>query len=567
MKSVLIFLTHRFYIHKFRPNPHLLLRVNSISDTSSSSYSSSLVSTDRKISTFCTKSKFLEISSRNLCTHVEEPSVRKAKKELKEAFEAAETNDERISLLKEMESSSLEGNEVALSALIIGIHLYREGEDPEKVLYYAHKSLRAFNVDDNKPSLLVAMAMQLIGTASYALNLLGDSVRYLNRATQILEKLVADSEVKAMLKTVKMVIDSVDNRMGEQEDDVEDSLNSLETKEKEDSKELGVANRTVADAFAVGLNFEAALPYALEALAIHRKELGNILAEVALDRRLLGVIYKGLKEHDKAIEQKQLYQKMLEMNLEVLRGEIDDANMKVALGKYEEEISNGVVKQYKKDNEIRSVVLISMSKALVKEHKFADSKKCLEFSCNILEKKEKTSPVEVVEAYSEIALQYESMNEFETAVLLLEKTLCILEKLSEHCKGSVSARIGWLLLFLGRVSEAVAYLESAAERLKESLGPRHFSVGYVYNNLGAAFIELERPQHAAQMFAAAKDIIINGPNDACQRPSQLIPKIAVEFQQLVINNWDKHGDSTEDELQKVKRFLEELRLKAVHTLR
>lgn len=39
-------------------------------------------------------------------------------------------------------------------------------------------------------------------------------------------------------------------------------------------------------------------------------------------------------------------------------------------------------------------------------------------------------------------------------------------------------------------------------------------------------------------------------------------RFAVEFQQLVIGNWDNHGDSTKDELKEVKRFLEELRLKA-----
>lgn len=503
MKSASVFLIHSFqHIYKFRPNLHLLLRVNSIFEAaSSSSSSSSLVSTDRKISTSCKtygRSKFLE---------------------------AAETTDGRISLLKEMESSSLQGNnEVAQSALIIGIHLYRLGEDPEKILYHAHKSLREFDADE--PCLFVAMAMQLIGTASYALNRLDDSLRYLHRASQILDKLVAesndddDSDVRAVLKTVKMVRDSVENRMGEQEDAVEESLNSLETKEKtleEDSKELGVANRSVADAFAAGFNFEAALPYALEALAIHRKEVVNNLAEVAKDRRLLGVIYGGLEEHDKAIEQKEYL-------LENRVGEIDEVAL---LGKYEEDISEGVAKESDKDVEMRSVVLVSMSKALlVKRRKFADANKCLEFSCGVLEKKERASPVEVAEGYSEIALQYESMSEFETAVVLLEKTLCILEKLSqveEHSKGSVSARIGWLLLLSGRVSEAVAYLESAAERLKESFGPKHLSVGYVYNLLGAAYMELQRPhQSAAQMFAAAKDIIINGGQ---QSPSQLfIPK-------------------------------------------
>jgi tetratricopeptide (TPR) repeat protein len=57
------------------------------------------------------------------------------------------------------------------------------------------------------------------------------------------------------------------------------------------------------------------------------------------------------------------------------------------------------------------------------------------------------------------------------------------------------------------VSEAVPYLEGAVERMKESFGPKHFGVGYIYNNLGAAYMEMERPQTAAQMFAQAKDVM------------------------------------------------------------
>lgn len=129
----------------------------------------------------------------------------------------------------------------------------------------------------------------------------------------------------------------------------------------------------------------------------------------------------------------------------------------------------------------------------------------------------------------EITTQYETMNEFETAISLLTKALAMLEKLpqEQHSVGSVSARIGWLLLLTGKVEEAIPYLEDAAERLKESFGSKHFSVGYVYNNLGAAYMELDRPQSAAQTFAYAKEImdVSLGPHhadsiEACQNLSK-----------------------------------------------
>ncbi|KAL7174314.1 hypothetical protein ACSBR2_033554 [Camellia fascicularis] len=58
-----------------------------------------------------------------------------------------------------------------------------------------------------------------------------------------------------------------------------------------------------------------------------------------------------------------------------------------------------------------------------------------------------------------------------------------------------------------RAMEAIPYLESAVERLKECFGSKHYGVGYIYNNLGTAYLELDRPQSAAQMFAVAKEIM------------------------------------------------------------
>lgn len=293
-----------------------------------------------------------------------------------------------------------------------------------------------------------------------------------------------------------------------------------ETLLEPNSKELGIAYRELAEAYIAVLNFKEALPLCLKALDVHRSQLGGNSVEVAHDRRVLGVIYSGLEEHDKALEQNEMSQRVLKnwgMGSDLLQAEIEAANIKIALGKYDEAIGTlkGVVQQTDKESEIRALVFIAMAKALCNQEKFADSKRCLEISCGILDKREIEAPVKVAEAYAEISMLYETMNEFETAISLLKRALSILEKIpqEQHAEGSTSARIGWLLLLTGKVPQAIPYLESAAERLKESFGPKHFGVGYIYNNLGAAYMELDRPQSAAQMFAMAKDIM-----DVCLGP-------------------------------------------------
>ncbi|XP_014511176.1 protein KINESIN LIGHT CHAIN-RELATED 2 [Vigna radiata var. radiata] len=507
--------------------------------------------------------------------------------QLEETFESAETTEEMLKAFGNMEEV-FDERELGLASLKIGLKLEHEGEDPEKALSFANRALKALDKDNSNPSLPVAMCLQLLGSVNFRLKRFSDSLGYLNRANRVLGRLQNEGlgvdDVRPVLHAVQLELANVKNAMGRREEALENLRKCLEIKEmtfEKDSGELGKANRDLAEAYVAVLNFKEALPYCLKALDIHEKVLGQNSVEVAHDRKLLGIVYSGLEEHEKALEQNVLAQRILKnwnLNADLLRAEIDAANMMIALGRYDEAVGtlNGVVHQTEKDSETRALVLVSMAKALCNQEKFAECKRCLEVSLGILDKRERISPVEVAEAYSEISMQYETMNEFETAILLLKRTLALLEKQpqEQHSEGSVSARIGWLLLLTGKVQKAIPYLESAAERLKDSFGPKHFGVGYIYNNLGAAYLELDRPQSAAQMFAVAKDImdVSLGPHhadtiEACQNLSKAYGEmgsyvLAIEFQQRAIDAWESHGASAEDELREAHRLLEQLKKKA-----
>ncbi|KAK7345785.1 hypothetical protein VNO77_16396 [Canavalia gladiata] len=540
--------------------------------------------------------KFVAPPFRNMDTLVHKPSPipsrqRKIKEKslLEEAFESAETTQEMLNAFRDMEGV-FDEKELGLASLKIGLKLDHEGEDPEMALSFANRALKALDVDNNNnnPSLPVAMTLQLLGSVNYSLKRFSDSLGYLNRANRVLGRLqdegVSVDDVMPVLHAVQLELANVKTAMGRREEALENLRKCLEIKEmtfEDDSGELGKANRDLAEAYVAVLNFKQALPYCLKALEIHLKQLGQNSVEVAHDRKLLGIVYSGLEEHEKALEQNVLAQRILKnwnLNSDLLRAEIDAANMMIALGRYDEAVGTlrNVVQHTERDSETRALVLISMAKALCNQEKFVDCKRCLEISLGILDKRERISPVEVAEAYSEISMQYETMNEFETAISLLKRTLALLEKQpqEQHSEGSVSARIGWLLLLTGKVQQAISYLESAAERLKDSFGPKHFGVGYIYNNLGAAYLELDRPQSAAQMFAVAKDImdVSLGPHhadaiEACQNLSKAYGEmgsyvLAIEFQQQVIDAWESHGASAEDELREAQRLLEQLKQKA-----
>ncbi|KAI5394935.1 protein KINESIN LIGHT CHAIN-RELATED 2 [Lathyrus oleraceus] len=552
---------------------------------------------DAPFNPFIKPNKFISTPFRTMDTLVHKPSQissrqRKIaeKSEFEEAFESAETTEEMLKAFSDMEVVFNE-KELGLASLKIGLKLDREGEDPEKALSFANRALKAFD-NDNKPSLPFAMTLQLMGSVNYSLNRFSDSLGYLNRANRVLGRLedegVCVDDVRPVLHAVQLELANVKTAMGRREEALENLRKCLEIKEmtfEEDSGELGKGNRDLAEAYVAVLNFKEAFPYCLKALEIHMKRLGMNSVEVAHDRKLLGIVYSGLEEHEKALEQNVLAQRILKnwnLNSDLLRAEVDAANMMIALGRYDEAVGTlrNVVNQTERDSESRALVLVSMAKALCNQEKFADCKRCLEISLGVLDKREQITPVEVAEAYSEISMLYETMNEFETAISLLKRALALLEKLpqEQHSEGSVSARIGWLLLLTGKVKQAIPYLESAAERLKDSFGPKHFGVGYIYNNLGAAYLELDRPQSAAQMFAVAKDImdVSLGPHhadtiEACQNLSKAYGEmgshaLAIEFQQQVIDAWESHGASAEEELKEAQRLLDQLKRKARGTL-
>ncbi|KAD6120080.1 hypothetical protein E3N88_11351 [Mikania micrantha] len=542
--------------------------------------------------------RFLDTPSQNLSTMVDprEPTSQlssrqrkiKERSQLVDEFEAAKTADEMIRAFEQLEPI-LDENELGLACLKIGLKLDDGGENLDKVFDYANKALKILDQnDDGDLSLPLAMNLQLLGSACYSLNRFSESLGYLNRANRILVKLGEKGsdgfEIKHVLHAVHLNLANTKNAMGRREDAIGNLKKCLEIKEmtlEDNSRELGNAYRDMAEAYVAILNFKEALPYCMKAMEIHKIELGNNSVEVAHDRRLLGVIYTGLEEHVKALEQNQLSQKVLKnwgLSSDLLRAEIDAANMQIALGKFDEAINTlkSVVLQTDKESEDRAMIFISMAKALCNQEKFLEAKRCLQMSCGILDKKEKSNPLGVSEAYMEISMQYETMSEFEASISLLKKAQNMLEKIpnEQHSVGSASARIGWLLLLTGKVQESIPYLEDAIERLQENFGSKHFGVGYVYNNLGAAYLELDRPQSAAQVFALAKDIMDTslGPNhvdsiEACQNLSKAYSAmgsyaLAINFQEKAIDGWRGHGPSVNDELKEAMRVLGELKVKA-----
>lgn len=311
------------------------------------------------------------------------------------------------------------------------------------------------------------------------------------------------------------------------------------------------------------------------------KRFGEDSEEVAKVRRILMVVYTGLGCNEEAMAQNELIRRVYErlgLDGELSLVEIDGAVIRILLGRSEDAMNDlkKVMKRANKESLERALAFVTMAKIMFSQERFSDSRRCLEIARETLDAKGYGSPDRVVGAYTEISMLYESMNEFEVSLCLMKKTLAFLEGASgmQNIKGSISARMGWLLLQTKRVDEAVPYLEKAIEKLKNCFGPVHFGLGFAYKHLGDAYLEMDQLQSAVKFFSLASDIInaAFGPKheDSIEMIQSIANahglmgsyKLAMDFQERVIDAYESCGPDFSYEIREAHRLREQLKMKA-----
>lgn len=117
--------------------------------------------------------------------------------------------------------------------------------------------------------------------------------------------------------------------------------------------------------------FDDAKTLVEKALEIHVKH-GKRSIDEAVDRRLLSVIYSGLEEHEKALEEQLNVRSILnDKNLghEALFVEIAIADTQVTLGRIDDAIATlqNVIKNLKEGNSLRVLATVNLAKAYMSQ--------------------------------------------------------------------------------------------------------------------------------------------------------------------------------------------------------
>ncbi|XP_078173958.1 protein KINESIN LIGHT CHAIN-RELATED 2-like isoform X1 [Carex rostrata] len=463
----------------------------------------------------------------------------------------------------------------------------QDTENIKKALDFGIKALSIFEKSDGGWPFQVARSLLLLGKVSFKLKRYSDSLDSLSASIEIFDSLergkYSISEIGLLVIDVHSQIAKVKNSMGKRWEALVNFKRVVELKVRifgPDNKEVGTAFGDLAEAYMFALKYNDALPFCLKSLEIRELELGANSLEVAKLRDQLSVIYTGLGQYTQALEQNEIAKSIFDsLNLvnESVHKEIDIANLLIMIGQLEEATKRlqKAISNVDIDSELKAFLLVSMAKSLFHQQKFGDSKRCLQISLEILDKKESTIPKRIAEAYADISMLFETMNEFEISISFYKRSLSIARQQEEmhHVEGSILARLGWLLLVTKRVDQAVPYLEMAIERLEGCFGKRHFGLGFAYKHLGQAYMETDQPEMAVRYLSYSKEIIeetFGLSHDDTIDVNQCLAnaygtmgsyKLAMEFQQRVVDAWEKRGADATEDLREAYRLLEQLKKK------
>lgn len=135
----------------------------------------------------------------------------------------------------------------------------------------------------------------------------------------------------------------------------------------------------VGEAFTQVMLFDEAKALVTRALEMHVKLHGQGSIDEAIDRRLLAVIYSGLEEHEKALEEQKLVKTILlekKFISEVVFVEIAMADTQITLGRFDDAISSlqGALSHLEEGSPMQALATANLAKAYAQQGNHEEAK-------------------------------------------------------------------------------------------------------------------------------------------------------------------------------------------------
>lgn len=267
------------------------------------------------------------------------------------------------------------------------------------------------------------------------------------------------------------------------------------------------------------MQFDEAEKLCKKILEIHRKHSPPASVEEAADRRLMALVCEAKGDYESALEHLVLASMSMiatGQDNEVASIDICIGNIYVSLCRFDEAIFSyqkalTVFKSTKGDNHPAvASAFIRLADLYYKTGKARESKSYCENALRIYARPApETVPEEIAVGLTEISAIYESLNEPEEALKLLNKAMQLLEDRpgQRSTIAGIEAQMGVMFYMIGRYGEAQSSFESAVAKLRASGESKSAFFGIVLNQLGLASVQQYKIDKAAELFEEAREIL------------------------------------------------------------
>ncbi|KAJ6426410.1 hypothetical protein OIU84_022093 [Salix udensis] len=399
------------------------------------------------------------------------------------------------------------------------------GEGPVKALDYAIRASNSFErvaiEKSEEPSLDLVMSLHVLGAIYCSLGRFEEAVPVLERAINVpdvskgMDHALARFSGYMQLGDTYSMLGQVDKSIECYEKGLQIQIESL----GEIDPRVGETCRYLAEAHVQAMNFDKAEELCKKTLEIHRAHSEPASIEEAADRRLMAIICEAKGDYESALEHLVLASMAMIANgqdNEVAAIDVSIGNIYMSLCRFDEAVFSyqkalTVFKSSKGDHHpLVASVFVRLADLYHRTGKLRESKSYCENALRIYAKPVPgTTAEEIAGGLTEISAIFESVDEPEEALKLLQKAMKLLEDKpgQQSTIAGIEARMGVMLYIVGRYEEARNSFESAVTKLRSSGERKSAFFGVVLNQMGLACVQLFKIDEACELFEEARRIL------------------------------------------------------------
>ncbi|CAL5370068.1 unnamed protein product [Camellia sinensis] len=485
-----------------------------------------------------------------------------------------------------------DGNEEPAESGFLGSYLLKQtrdvissGENPRKALELALRAMKSFeNCDTEKPNLELVMCLHVIAAIYCSLGRYSEAIPILERSIEI--PVIDEGPKHALAKFAGcMQLGDTFAMLGQIENTILCYTAGLEIQRQvlgEKDPRFGETCRYVAEAHVQVFQFDEAEKLCQLALDIHKENASSASPQEAADRRLMGLICDSKGDYETALEHYVLASMAMSSNGQ----EVDVASIDCSIGdaylslaRYDEAIfayqkALTVFKSTKGENHPSvASVFVRLADLYNKIGKFRESKSYCENSLRIYSKPIPGSPAEeIASGLIDVSAIYQSMDELDQALKLLQKALKIYEDGpgQQSTIAGIEAQMGVLYYMMGNYTDSYNSFKNAVSKFRDIGEKKSALFGVALNQMGLACVQLYAINEAADLFEEARCILeseygpyhpdtlgvysnLAGTYDAMGRPGD-----AIEILEYVVGMREEKLGTANPDVDDEKRRLAEL---------